>query len=119
MARALKACATHGCGELVPHGVSRCPDCDRKADRMRGNRGYQSAGHRRFRRLVLARDPLCVVCREAVSTVADHYPTSRRDLEAAGLDPNDPARGRGVCHRCHSRATATTPGQQGGWNRRD
>jgi 5-methylcytosine-specific restriction protein A len=111
--RALKPCSTHGCGEVIPQGTSRCADCDRKADRLRGSRGYQTAGHRRFRRRVLDRDPLCVVCCEAVSTVADHYPMSRRELEAAGLDPNDPARGRGVCARCHNRETARH--QPGGW----
>ena len=119
MPRALKVCSTHGCPNLIPQGSSRCPDCDRRADKARGTRGYQTAGHRRFRRVVLTRDPLCVVCREAVSTVADHWPISRRDLVAQGLDPNDPSRGRGLCHRCHSRATAATPGQRGGWNRRD
>jgi len=63
---------------------------------------------------VLDRDPICVLCRLAASTVADHWPTSRRDLEAAGLDPNDPARGRGLCKPCHDRETARN--QPGGWN---
>lgn len=116
MPRALKVCSTHGCPNLIPQGSSRCSDCDRRADRARGSRGYQTAGHRRFRRVVLTRDPLCVVCREAVSTVADHWPISRRDLVAQGLDPNDPSRGRGVCHPCHSRETAKH--QPGGWNAR-
>ena len=90
MPRALKVCSTHGCPNLVPQGSSRCPDCDRRADRARGTRGYQTAGHRRFRRTILRRDPVCVVCHAAPSTVADHWPISRRDLEAQGLDPNDP-----------------------------
>ena len=114
MARALRTCSTPGCPELIAAGQSRCVDHDRAADRKRGARGYQTPGHRRFRRLVLLRDPLCVVCREAVSTVADHYPTSRRDLVSQGLDPDDPTRGRGLCHPCHSRETARH--QPGGWN---
>ena len=113
MPRALKVCSTHCCPNLVPQGSSRCPDCDRRADKARGTRGYQTAGHRRFRRTILRRDPVCVVCHAAPATVADHWPISRRDLEAQGLDPNDPSRGRGVCARCHNRSTAQA--QPGGW----
>lgn len=119
MARAWKVCSQPGCAELVPPGVSRCEGCSRSADRSRGTateRGYNSAGHRRFRRAVLRKDPICVVCRSAPSTVADHYPLSRRDLVAAGLDADDPARGRGVCKRCHDQETAIH--QLGGWNNR-
>lgn len=63
---------------------------------------------------MLDRDPICVLCLLAASTVADHYPLSRRDLIASGLDPNDPAAGRGLCSSCHSRYT--TEAQPGGWN---
>jgi len=63
---------------------------------------------------VLDRDPICVLCRLAASTVADHYPRSRRELIAAGDDPNDPACGRGLCKRCHDRSTARE--QPGGWH---
>jgi 5-methylcytosine-specific restriction protein A len=67
---------------------------------------------------VLERDPLCVVHLErgdhVLATVADHYPRSRRELEALGLDPNDPEYGRGLCASCHSRETARH--QPGGWN---
>lgn len=121
MARARKACATHGCANTVSGGTSRCPDCASRADQVRGTaaqRGYKSRGHRRFRRLVLDRDRLCVLCRTRgvlrIATVADHWPTSRRDLEAQGLDPNDPRCGRGLCGPCHSRETAEH--QPGGWN---
>lgn len=113
MPRALKVCSKPGCPTLVPHNVSRCHEHERAADRERGSRGYQTAGHRRFRRAVLDRDPVCVVCQLAIATVADHWPISRRDLEAQGLDPNDPSRGRGLCHRCHSQETAKH--QPGGW----
>lgn len=115
MARALKACA--GCSTPTPSG--RCPTCKAKADRARGTaaeRGYRSAGHRRFRELVLQRDPICVACQLAPSTVADHWPLSRRELVAQQLDADDPARGRGVCKRCHDRSTARH--QPGGWHQR-
>jgi 5-methylcytosine-specific restriction enzyme A len=116
MPRAARTCSS--CPAIVT-GTGRCPACTRKADRARGTateRGYNTPGHQRFRHHVLARDPICVMCRAAWSTVADHHPMSRRDLELAGLDPNDPARGRGLCARCHSIATAEH--QPGGWHTR-
>jgi 5-methylcytosine-specific restriction protein A len=119
MPKAWKVCATPQCPELVPADQSRCDDCTIEADKRRGTaseRGYTSAGHKRFRKRVLQRDPICVVCRLKPSTVADHHPLSRRDLVAQGLDPDDPDRGRGVCKRCHDSETAAH--QPGGWNQR-
>jgi 5-methylcytosine-specific restriction protein A len=48
------------------------------------------------------------------ATVADHHPRSRRELQAAGLDPDDPAYGRGLCELHHNRHTARA--QPGGFN---
>jgi 5-methylcytosine-specific restriction enzyme A len=113
--RAKKVCSTPRCPNLVESG--RCDDCKGKAEQRRGTaaqRGYTSAGHRRFRRAVLRRDPLCVLC-SAPSTVADHWPRSRRELVEQGLNPNDPAAGRGLCASCHGRETAANPDQRGGW----
>ena len=109
-----KVCNVPGC-PTISH-TPRCPEHTKAADKARGSaaqRGYKGPRHRRFRRLVLKRDPICVLCGD-IATVADHYPTSRRDLEAAGLDPDDPTRGRGLCHRCHSIETARH--QPGGWH---
>ena len=50
------------------------------------------------------------------ATVADHWPLTRRELVAAGLDPDHPARGRGLCAPCHAKATALDPRTRGGWN---
>ena len=111
----MRVCNVPGCGQLTDQ--PRCPEHRRAADAARQDRGvYSKAPHRRFRRLVLKRDPVCVVCNTAPSTVADHYPVSRRDLVAAGLNPNDPKCGRGLCHRCHSKETAANPAQRGGWH---
>jgi 5-methylcytosine-specific restriction protein A len=114
---ALKVCSTGGCPVLVPRGTGRCPTCAGAADLARGTaseRGYTGAGHRRFRSAVLQRDPTCVLCQAAPSTVADHYPISRRDLVDSGQDPDDPDRGRGLCKPCHDSATAVN--QPGGWS---
>lgn len=138
MPRAAKPCACTGCPdhlgqpcpEIVPSGTSRCEQCTRQAETTRGTarqRGY-GRGHRAFRSRVLARDPYCV-CDDtshdnhsgrgtcyARATVADHWPRSRRELVAAGENPNDPRFGRGLCASCHSKVTAANPDQRGGWN---
>lgn len=117
---ASRPCLTRDCPGIALPGQGRCKECAARADRDRGTatqRGYTGRGHRVFRTRVLARDPVCKVCRVALSTVADHYPMSRRELVDAGLDPNDPARGRGLCFSCHSRETARL--QPGGFISRD
>lgn len=116
---------------------TRCPRCHRMRDakgqcsphcratrrartqRARGSatqQGYGQQHREQFRKPVLERDPVCVVCGVEPSTEADHWPMSRKELIAAGLDPNDPRHGRGLCKRCHSSETAKH--QPGGWNRR-
>lgn len=100
----LRVCSVPNCPELIPQGQGRC------AAHQRGTasqRGYTGKGHRTFRAQVLARDPICVRCRAARSTDADHYPRERAELVRLGLNPNDPAFGRGLCHRCHSIETNT------------
>ena len=113
---AMRVCTQ--CPTLVPQGTGRCPACRSAADKARNQepRGYTTAGHQTFRAEVLARDPICKVCVKAWATVADHYPLSRRELIDAGLDPNDPKHGRGLCKRCHDRETSQN--QPGGWNAR-
>ena len=123
--RAMSICSTPGCPEYTEGG--RCTECKAKAERKRGSsaqRGYGTQHRTRFRAAVLDRNPVCV-CTEAShehrgpcgqpSVHADHHPRSRRELAAAGLDPDDPRHGRGLCHSCHSKETAHTPGQAGGW----
>lgn len=104
-----------GCPELTDGG--RCQAHARQADRRRGTatqRGYGSRHRTRFRAKVLERDRICVVCKRAPATEADHYPMDRRTLVLKGLDPDDPKHGQGLCKPCHSRRTAQL--QPGGWN---
>jgi 5-methylcytosine-specific restriction protein A len=63
---------------------------------------------------VIQRDPICVLCHTAFSTVADHHPKTRKQLLEEGLNPNDPHCGRGLCKPCHDSETARN--QPGGWN---
>jgi 5-methylcytosine-specific restriction protein A len=115
--RALTICTTTGCPEYTESG--RCEDCRAKAETRRGSakqRGYGGRGWTRARRAVLTRDPLCVLGCGRESTVADHWPVSRRDLVEQGVaDPDAPERMRALCRPCHSSETARE--QPGGWNR--
>jgi 5-methylcytosine-specific restriction enzyme A len=114
---AARVCSVPNCPTLTTGG--RCDEHRRQADRIRGTarqRGYSTKGHAVFRAGVLARDPVCVLCTQALATVADHWPLSRKQLLAQRLDPNDTARGRGLCASCHNRETARE--QPGGWNNR-
>lgn len=116
MPRAMTVCNRADCTTKIPQGQGRCAACQAQADRNRRPSGnpYSSSGHLAFRTAVLDRDPICVVCEIRVATVADHYPTDRRDLVDLGLDPNDPRYGRGVCASCHNKSTAQR--SPGGWN---
>lgn len=114
----MRVCSRHGCPTLYPATEgSRCQTHRREARARRtDNRVYDTKSHKTFRNAVLTRDPICQACHQALSTVADHYPKTRRELVNEGLDPNNPAHGRGLCARCHNKHTAaTTPG---GWNDR-
>lgn len=115
----MRVCSVHGCPELYPATEgSRCPRHRADADKARGTatqRGYNSQGHQHFRRTVIHRDPVCVACNIAITTVADHYPHSRKELIELGLDPNDPQYGRGLCKPCHDSETAAN--QPGGWHK--
>lgn len=114
--------ACRRCGQAIPRG-GECPACRPPAVRLpdrRGSatsRGYGSGHRTRFRGGVLRRDPICVICRARVATHADHWPRSRDELIALGLDPDDPQYGRGLCEQCDNRQTAQR--QPGGWNQRN
>lgn len=113
MPRALKTCPTPGCPELVPSG--RCDGCTARAEQARGTAAQRGYGSRwaRKRRAYLTAHPICLLC-GGIASVADHYPTSRRDLVAQGVaDPDADHRLRPLCASCHGRETAQH--QPGGW----
>lgn len=123
-----RVCSTPGCPNLHA-GKGRCPDCIAKAAQQRRPNGnpYNSRGHQAFRHQVLAKHPYCQcrgecggahngICAKR-STIADHWPLERDELIAQGLNPNDPAHGRGLCKSCHDAKTART--KPSGWNARD
>ncbi|KFI51709.1 hypothetical protein [Bifidobacterium biavatii] len=120
-----RVCSTSSCPHLVQSPASKCEECRRRQEDRRRTRGaspYNTAGHRRFRAQVLARDPFCVcpgdigsggcgkhhgMCGRR-SSVADHYPYERVELIDMSLDPDDPQYGRGLCAACHNAKTART-----------
>lgn len=119
--RAPRRCTSPGCGGRPAPGSGKCSGCRgrqyRESDLRRGSpqqRGY-GPEHREFRERVLERDPVCVLCEGRSSVIADHWPLSRRQLVAKGLDPNDPDRGRGLCDPCDR--VDKSRRQPGGWHR--
>ncbi len=115
--RAPRPCTTPSCSGTPIPGSAKCERCAPRARRRRPSataQGYGTEHRRRFRAGVLARDVVCVLCRLAPAEHADHWPRSKRELQAAGMDEHDPRHGRGLCARCHSKETAQH--QPGGWN---
>lgn len=116
--KTLSICSLPGCPQLAYGG--RCEDHKRKAEQQRGSaaeRGYGGRAWRVARRAVLRRDPVCMLCKQAPATVADHWPDGRKELLRQGVsDPDAVHRLRGLCRSCHSKSTAQH--QPGGWNAR-
>lgn len=115
----LSVCSVTGCPTLTDEG--RCEVHKRAAEQQRGSaaeRGYSGKAWRFARRTVLRQNPICVLCNREFATVADHWPTSRRELVAQGVtNPDAPRHLRALCASCHGSETARE--QPGGWNRRD
>ena len=103
--RPARPCPGPGCRNTTTSGY--CPACTaaRPAptyDDYRASartRGYDTR-HRRWRTLILHRDPVCRYCSRAPSTVADHI-TALRSGGSWSLD-----NGAGACTTCHNRKTA-------------
>ena len=67
--------------------------------------GERTAFPSSTRKRIMARDPICVLCKVNPSTVADHFP-SYMELVLAGVsDPHDERFGRGLCDECHEPLT--------------
>lgn len=102
--RQTRSCEQYPCEKLAVDG-RRCADHKKeqgKADyAARGTlqqRGYP-ANWNKLRAFILARDPICKGCENALSNECDH----RLPLERGGS--NDPENLQGLCQTCHSRKT--------------
>lgn len=88
-------CRMPGCPQLQPCPVHKTAWRVNPERGTTAARGY-GARHRRWRQLVLARDPVCRACGRAPSTVADHVVSL-----AAGGDWTL-ENGQGMCRACHA-----------------
>jgi len=122
--RAQRVCGKPGCGRLCTSGycdahAASSPRAVRQCllDALRGSAHARGYGRRweRLRKMVLARDPLCMIQKlcgrgldrpgepahlPALSTVADHIVSRPK-----GDDSMENL--QGVCRRCHGHKTAT------------
>lgn len=92
-----------------------CPEHKRQREEQRGSaskRGYD-VGWQRKRKAYLYANPWCVLCGRHAN-VADHWPLSRKQLQARGeANPDAPKHLRPLCKACHDSETAKN--QPGGW----
>lgn len=94
----LRPCGYPGCG--IATTDSRCPTHKWKGDvRTTKQKGYSGARWARLRAHTLRKHPVCVMCRDRVSVVADHVVPKKR----GGKDELDNL--QGLCLRCHATKT--------------
>lgn len=101
-----RACRQPGCRALTDDGWCEAHRPAKRKSRpwrttvtSAHKRGY-GAVWRRLRIMVLARDPVCVVCRRVPAIQADHI------VPKASGGADVLANLRGLCRRCHDRKTA-------------
>ena len=101
-----RLCVGTNCGVIVHYPDTRCAThklmLSQADQRRRGNsaqRGYD-ARHRHWRKMVLARHPICCDCHMALSTHADHIVP----LSKGGTWKLE--NGQGLCQSDHNKKTA-------------
>jgi 5-methylcytosine-specific restriction protein A len=89
------------CGDLIPRGGIRCPECASAKDARRGSRHARGYGGdwTRIRAAHLEAEPWCREC-GAEATDVDHI------VPRAEGGTDDDANLQSLCHRHHSRKTA-------------
>jgi len=102
-----RICPIHGMWERTER-VTRCPQCQRTTakayDRLHRDQDadvfYHSVEWKRMRRRILARDPICQLCRRVPSVIVDHIvPIS---VGGCRLCEDNL---QGVCRSCHNEKT--------------
>lgn len=109
-----RPCPPPGCPNLVTKGLCsvHLKAARKRTDAARpssAKRGYAGAAWQALRLQVLRRDPICVDCKRAPSTVADHTIPKRFGGEDTLANLS------GKCASCHNARTA----RELGWGRRD
>ena len=77
-----------------------------RAKKQPWDKYYHRAHWRNLRTLVLARDPVCMICRREASTIADHIIPHCGRWELFSALENL----QGLCVTCHSKKTAAEDG---------
>jgi 5-methylcytosine-specific restriction enzyme A len=103
-----RPCAESGCPNFARPGRARCVEHYRQCERDRSRRRREATKgifkKKRWlmtREAVLARDPICKVCDERLSTEVDHI----KPLSQGG-DPWNLEGLQGICSSCHHAKTA-------------
>src|SRR6202035_4519067 len=96
-----KYCAGHATTADDSTTASRHWQEQRKDDPVR--RLYKTTRWQRARLVVLRRDPLCKLCGNHASKVADHFPLSAREIvmQLGESEFYNSERCRGLCTACH------------------
>jgi 5-methylcytosine-specific restriction protein A len=101
----LHPCPRNGCPVLVQRGY--CPTHAREKEQQRYNadtrKWYYTKDWKLLRQLTLAKDPVCVQCKVAPSTLVDHVVPHRGDRALFFSLGNL----QGLCARCHGQKTAS------------
>jgi len=101
MNRLRRPCLAPGC----PYLAGRSGYCTghtrlRSQARRPEKRVYEGAQHQAWRQVILARNPICIECKEKRSVIADHI----TPLSQGGTW--DYSNGRGLCRSCDGRLGA-------------
>jgi 5-methylcytosine-specific restriction enzyme A len=119
--RAPRTCKRPGCWYTATHG-RYCDEHKRYDEQLEQSYRdsnplrvlYQTAKWKVCRAIVLARDPICVECKRAAATQADHKERAQTIARLYGIaEFFNPARCQGLCKSCHSRKTALEVGYAG------
>ena len=106
----LKPCAHRLCPTLIPRGQRHCPahasahyrQQDAERTNITARRLYKTARWKKIRAIVLARSPLCILCRRDAAREVDHK--VRVENGGAMWDLENL---QATCTPCHSRKTAS------------
>ena len=104
MTRPKRTCAEPGCPTLVTKGHCLRHNRNRRLREKRESSSERTYDHRwqKLRKIVLARDPICVSCKAAPSTEVDHITPRPPAQHAADVTVEEL---QGLCKPCHSRKT--------------
>ena len=100
-----RPCSTPGCPNLVEVGKTHCQQHKRQKDkqyRLEREKAidqlYATRQHRDWRKMVLARHPICTECNIKPSVIAHHKDGDRTNFALEN--------GTGHCRTCHERLHA-------------